>query len=379
MLDFEKPKQRRRRYQNGSLQKRKSGKNWVWLGFWWEDGSRRGKTLGKCADMTKSDALSALSDLLKSVNVEAAKPIERRWTLIELIDEAYLPYCRRKWKASTAETTEDRVQFHIVKDLGKLEIRHITRDLLQRYLERKTKAKLSYSVVHHLRWDLRAIFRFAFQDGLIDLNPAESLFTPGTPGPRSHKVLTAKQVQQILASLDLREQVVVRLAIHSGMRPGEIIALQWKHVKDDHVEVEQRIYRGKLDRPKTARSKRQVALSPETMTAMARWQKETPTSGADDWVFPSETLKTAICRDNLWRRCIQPKLDTIKLGWASFQVMRRTHASLSRKAGIDPKLVADQLGHGIGVNLDTYTIAGLDQRLQAVNALEQSMVGTSIN
>ena len=65
--------------------------------------------------------------------------------------------------------------------------------------------------------------------------------------------------------------------------------------------------------------------------------------------------------------------------WGTFQVMRRTHASLSRKAGIDPKLVADQLGHGLGVNLDVYTIAGLDQRLAAVNILEQSMVSTAIN
>ncbi len=31
--------------------------------------------------------------------------------------------------------------------------------------------------------------------------------------------------------------------------------------------------------------------------------------------------------------------------------MRRTHASLSRQAGIDPKLVADQLGHGLGVRI----------------------------
>ena len=41
--------------------------------------------------------------------------------------------------------------------------------------------------------------------------------------------------------------------------------------------------------------------------------------------------------------------------------MRRTHASLSRQAGIDPKLVADQLGHGLGVNLDVYTVAALDK------------------
>jgi uncharacterized small protein (DUF1192 family) len=58
--------------------------------------------------------------------------------------------------------------------------------------------------------------------------------------------------------------------------------------------------------------------------------------------------------------------------------MRRTHASLSRKAGTDPKLVADQLGHGIGVNLGVYTIADLEQRLAAVNTLEQSFVSTAI-
>ena len=54
--------------------------------------------------------------------------------------------------------------------------------------------------------------------------------------------------------------------------------------------------------------------------------------------------------------------------------MRRTHSTLSRKAGIDPKLVADQLGHGIGLNLDIYTVAGLDQRLRAVTALESTLI-----
>jgi hypothetical protein len=47
------------------------------------------------------------------------------------------------------------------------------------------------------------------------------------------------------------------------------------------------------------------------------------------------------------------------------------YANLSRKAGIDPKLVADQLGHGLGVNLDVYTISDLTQRLESVNLLEQ--------
>jgi hypothetical protein len=44
-----------------------------------------------------------------------------------------------------------------------------------------------------------------------------------------------------------------------------------------------------------------------------------------------------------------------------------------RQAGSDPKLVADQLGHGLGVNLDVYTVAALDQRQEAVQTLEATL------
>ena len=130
-----------------------------------------------------------------------------------------------------------------------------------------------------------------------------------------------------------REQLVVRLAIFSGMRPGEIIGLQWKHVHDDHVEIEQRIYRGKLDRPKTTRSKRHAAVSPDTQIALKSWHDEKFDGNPESWLFASESLTTPVGRDNLWRRNIEPPLKAIKLDWATFQIMRRTHASLSRKAG----------------------------------------------
>src|SRR5262249_32665499 len=79
---------------------------------------------------------------------------------------------------------------------------------------------------------------------------------------------------------------------------------------------------------------------------------------------------------NTWRGIIAPRLKTIQLDWATFQIMRRSHASLSRQAGIDPKLVADQLGHGLGVNLAVYTVAALDQRQHAVQALETTLIRT---
>jgi integrase len=54
--------------------------------------------------------------------------------------------------------------------------------------------------------------------------------------------------------------------------------------------------------------------------------------------------------------------------------MRRTHASLMRELDVDPKVVADQLGHTLDVNLNVYTQASLERRKQAVDALENAVL-----
>jgi hypothetical protein len=79
-------------------------------------------------------------------------------------------------------------------------------------------------------------------------------------------------------------------------------------------------------------------------------------------------------RDNLWRRNIQPRLESIGLGWANFQVMRRANASLGGKAGIDDKVAADQRGHGLGLSLDVYANSDLSQKMEVVRNLEAVVI-----
>ena len=74
----------------------------------------------------------------------------------------------------------------------------------------------------------------------------------------------------------------------------------------------------------------------------------------DAYLFPTER-NTPLSRDNLWNRQMRPKLETVGLEWATFQVLRRTNASLSRKAKIDDKVSADQRGHGLGVSMEVYS------------------------
>jgi hypothetical protein len=117
--------------------------------------------------MSRPEALAAMAKLLQPVNADAGQWIPRIWTVAQWIRETFLPVYGRKWKLSTASTTGDRIRKHIIADLGALEMPSITRDLLQQYLEQKAAAGVSFSVVDHLRWDLRAIFRLAAQDQVV--------------------------------------------------------------------------------------------------------------------------------------------------------------------------------------------------------------------
>jgi len=92
------------------------------------------------------------------------------------------------------------------------------------------------------------------------------------------------------------------------------------------------------------------------------------------WVFASENPLKPMWRDNVWTRQMKSKLEAVGLDWANFQVLRRTHSSLGHDAGVDPKVAADQRGHGIGVAIDTYTRSALSKRAEAAEQLENAVL-----
>ncbi len=71
---------------------------------------------------------------------------------------------------------------------------------------------------------------------------------------------------------------------------------------------------------------------------------------------------------------MRPRLGKVGLEWVKFRVLRRTNASLSRKANVDDSVSADQRGHGLGVSLGVYAISDLDQKTEAVTRLESKVI-----
>jgi integrase len=192
----------------------------------------------------------------------------------------------------------------------------------------------------------------AMSEGLVTKNPATTLLQP---------VMTIQDVRKALAALELRERLVFKLAI-AGLRPGKIFGLRRGLVVDHGIDIQQRVYRGLVDTPKTQRSMRSVALSKMLREDIEAWLAQVP-GGPKGWVFPSEKLKTPMSKDNFMYRFLRPALRKIGLEWVSCQVMRRTHSTLMHQLKIDPKVVADLMGHDVNVNLNVYTQTSIEARL----------------
>ena len=176
-----------------------------------------------------------------------------------------------------------------------------------------------------------------------------------------------------LAALDLRERLLVKLAGICGMRPGEIVALQWHDIKDTSLTVERRMYRGKIDTPKTQGSKRAVALPKSVVEDINEWRLTSPNTAPDAWVFPSENGTTPLWANNAWYDTIRPTLTPLGLGWVNYQVLRRSAVTLLNAQGADGTIVAAQCGHTVDTSTNIYNKVGLDRQLAAVQTLDNAL------
>jgi integrase len=333
--------------------------------------------LGRCSQVSKGQAHAILTQILQPLNESAEFRLAPVFTFKQYIGDVFLPTYRQKWKESTRSTSEPDIVRYLIPAFGDLLMSMITRQHMQKFLEQKA-GDLSSSVVGHLRWHFNAIFKMAVSDGVVDFNPAEALFIPACKGTPDKRTMTKDEVLTALSVLDVRERLVVRMGVFDGMRPGEIYAIQLGKIQECSVRIDQRLYgSSNIDTPKGRKGKntsRTVALAPGTILDLNRWKTFLGDLSGTAYLFASETGTTPLRPNNHWKRRIRPRLAQFGLGWVNFQVLRRTNASLSRKAKVDDKVSADQRGHGLGVSLGVYAISDLEQKIEAVTKLESAVI-----
>jgi len=220
---------------------------------------------------------------------------------------------------------------------------------------------------------MSVLFNHAIRWGFTDRNPISGPnkgagVRQGSKRQSIPDLLEVEEFLKILGRLQMRERLLLFLAMTTGLRQGELAGLQWKDIDFENllIDVNKSVVYQVIGRCKTEASKKPVPLDEFTAQDLRDWYRETPYREPDDWVFASNSSRAGNKRSKqpLWlqtimRYHIHPVVRELginkRVSWHTF---RRTFSSLLKANGEDVKVVQELLRHASArITMDVYAQA----------------------
>src|SRR5437763_8205308 len=108
-------------------------------------------------------------------------------------------------------------------------IREIEPRHVENLVQSKMKTRLSARTIRNMLVVLQSIFSLALDNDVIDRSPVRKKHRPEVP--RTDKpTWTPEQVRSIINEVPEKFRALFTVAALTGLRIGELLALQWKHV-----------------------------------------------------------------------------------------------------------------------------------------------------
>jgi integrase len=320
------------------------------------------------------DAQKFLTEKLRELDTGSlVKPT--KITVGEWLDQWLRDY-RPKIARNTAQTYEFFIEKHIRSAIGQIALTDLTPAHLQRLYSSKLssgrrdgKGGLSGRSVRYVHVTIHRALKSAVRLGVINRNVADYVDVPSIER-HELKTMTEDDIHRLLEKAkETPYYALYYLAIFSGLRRSELLALHWSDVDLllCQLSVNRTLHRlnnGELifKEPKTQKSRRVVALSPSTcqMLQEHRGSQETERllTGKllqdSDLVFAQpdgKPLKPDTISHAFALMAKRLGLDGIHL-----HSCRHSHASLLLKKNTHPAVVMQRLGHSsITVTINTYS------------------------
>jgi integrase len=218
-------------------------------------------------------------------------------------------------------------------------------------------------------------------------------------GSREMKTWTPEELRVFLGAMaGHRLKAAYLLAATTGMRRGEVLGVRWSDldVARRRLAVRQTVtsvnYRIEFGTPKTARSRRSIALDSGTVTALLQHRaRQAVEREAVSWRYQDNDLIFAKLdgspiHPDYFSQCFDRTVAKLDVPRIRLHDLRHTHATLGLAAGIPPKVMSDRLGHAtVAFTLDIYTHAipqmesdAADQMGQLIFGPASSLVGTDL-
>ena len=261
------------------------------------------------------------------------------------------------------------IRRYIEPNIGKVPLQKLTARQIQGIYSKMSEKGLSASTISQLHIILKEALSHAVKCGIITRNVAEA----ATPPRRQRKPMKMWDDDTVDNFLEIARTVrygdIYLFAVHTGMRRSEITGLKWENVDLERgrlsvVETLQRITGFGLvqGEPKTLRSRRSIALSPEAVDllhSVRSRQIEQSLAVGDAWqnavhVF-TESDGTPVIPDKITQHFCRV-IRKYDLPHLTFHGLRHACATLLLSDNVNPKIVSELLGHSnIATTMDTYS------------------------
>jgi integrase len=270
---------------------------------------------------------------------------------------------------STGQRTEQIIRLHLSPAIGHIDLQKLSPQHIQTMIAgfKKKRApgtvRLYYGVLHN------ALDR-AVKLGLLPRNPTDAV-EPPPAGESPGKSMSREHEAAVLAFLEReghRLTELVRIAIKTGMRQGELLDLHWSDINFDKGEL--RIRKGK-----TKSSRRTLSLSGEIIASLRRqweFQKLERMGNRDKWkehglVFPTSSGRPMAGShlDISWHT-IQKNAGIPDSEHYRWHDLRHTATTRFAEAGVPPGVAMKILGHStITTTMNIYSHVGDESQRNA--------------
>jgi len=335
-----------------------------------DPGSGRRRQVSKGGFRTKREAEDALA--VAKHDLDTGQHVRRSRLTVQEYLEGWLPSQRARLSPSTLKsyrTAVGRIERHI----GQIPMQGLTPEMVEQLHDDLRDEGLSPKSVLNTHHVLQASLRDAARRGMVGQNVAAVAQTP--PNTREPQpVLSRTELRIVIDEIDDETlKAIVQVVSRTGLRRGEVLALRFNDVdlagKSLRVDSSITAVGGELVEtpPKTKKSRRTVAIDDETVEVLRqqrelierrRTELEAGEVSDDDFVFSRPDF-TPIHPDGLSNRFTRTMTrlgEEHQITPITFHGLRHTHATHSLEAGINPKAVADRLGHSsVATTLDLYS------------------------
>ena len=195
---------------------------------------------------------------------------------------------------------------------------------------------------------MSALFSHAIRWEWTERNPITSV-RQSAKRTRTPDVLTPDEIMALLKELPEPLRTAAELDAFTGLRRGELIALQWEDVDFENlvIHVRRSVVMMVQGAPKTEASAKDVPLDAALAESLLKLRLVGPYNRETDWVFASPTMKgkQPLWPETLWRRYGRPAVKAAKIQKrVGFHTFRHTYTTLLTQNNEEVKVVLEELG-----------------------------------